>query len=78
MFFTRCRGLKINDDVIGEGQSVLAKWAYDSATDSGRADVEGIPGVTSRFQIHGSSLKIDQLGDPVFSAIAPGVERCGQ
>ncbi len=34
--FLAVQGLRINDVVIDQGRSVLAKWAYDSVADSGR------------------------------------------
>ncbi|HEY6485474.1 MAG TPA: hypothetical protein VIX83_03730, partial [Candidatus Cybelea sp.] len=48
--FHAVEGLHINDDVIDEGNSILAKWAYDSIVDGGKRG--------------GASIKMDryQLG----------------
>lgn len=48
--FRAVQGLRINDSVIDQGQSILAKWAYDSVVDKGK--------------INGGSRKMDhyQLG----------------
>jgi hypothetical protein len=60
--FHAVQGLRINDLVIDQGRSVLAKWAYDSIADSGR--------------FGGASRKMDQyqLGQVVNQA-ARNLER---
>lgn len=54
--FHAVQGLRINDLVIDRGQSMLAKWAYDSIVDRGK--------------INGGSRKMDQyqLGQAVHQA----------
>lgn len=60
--FHAVQGLRINDLVIDQGRSVLAKWAYDSVADNGR--------------FGGASRKMDQyqLGQVVNQA-AHNLER---
>ena len=54
--FRAVQGLRINDDVIDEGQSVLAKWVYDSVVEGGK--------------LNGPSVKMDQyhLGQVAYQA----------
>ncbi len=54
--FHAVQGLQINDDVIDEGQSVLAKWTYDSEADGGK--------------LNGASVKMDRyhLGQVAYQA----------